>query len=322
MILSVPPQMPLEPPPNRHVVGSSFLCALLGHRRKWVRSVGAPSWMVFKCWLCGDTNHPAKPSGDGNVNTAENKAFWDERAKLGEIAGTQDLILKQLEQRAILGAIPSFEGFAGKILEVGCGLGETARFLAARREVYVDAIDSSGQMIASASFSPWVDFSVGDVMDPPRIKYHAVYSQRCLINLPSWEAQKQAIDAIADRVLPGGRFLMCEHSQDGLDAINEARAQVNEFRDVMLKPIEPPWHNRYFQEAELATVTSLRLVQCIPFSATYYFLSRVLNAKLSADTGREPAYDAPINRLALTLPAYCVDPRFAQARLWIWEKAA
>jgi SAM-dependent methyltransferase len=250
------------------------------------------------------------------MNTAENRAHWDERAKLGETAGTQDLILKELEQRAILEALGDDRHL--DVLEVGCGRGETVRLVSQRIRLMVDAIDSSPEMIAAAQKGAPTDveFMVADVMDIPRDlrDYDVIYSQRCLINLPSWDAQEQAIDAIAERLFTGGRFLMCEHSQNGVNAINEARQALG------LTAIEPPWHNRYFRDEELATITSLALLRCVPFSATYYFLSRVLNAKLSADQGKAPEYDAPINQLALTLPADYVDAALAQGRLWIWEK--
>jgi ubiquinone/menaquinone biosynthesis C-methylase UbiE len=255
------------------------------------------------------------------VNTAENVALWNSRASLGEKAGTQDLILKELEQRVLLkhlGLVAYHKG-VGRGLEVGCGTGDTARLAAGHfRAKAIVAIDSSPGMIDNANVAvalwPNLAFSVGDVMAPPSGPFDVVYSQRCLINLPNWDAQKQAIDAIAGVLVPGGRFLMCEHSADGLDYINQIRQSWRR------PEIQKPWHNQYFRESDLATISSLTLVQCVHFSATYYFLSRILNDKLSEAEGKVPAYDAPINQLALRLPGECVDPRFAQARLWIWSK--
>lgn len=246
---------------------------------------------------------------------------WNQRASLGEKAGTQDLILKRLEQRAILAEIRAyFSGFYddSRILEIGCGLGETASLVAAARQgLNVLAIDNAPKMIEQArarDHSPRVVFSVRDVTDLPRGPFDIIYSQRCLINLPTWEEQFAALEAIAVRLMPSGRFLMCEHSQDGLDHINDVRTSWNR------PAIQRPWHNRYFQDSELAAFTSLELLRCVPFSATYYFLSRVLNDKLAEAEGKEPPYDAHINTFAGRLPADCVDPRFAQGRLWVWEK--
>jgi SAM-dependent methyltransferase len=253
------------------------------------------------------------------MNTEANVAFWNARASLGEVAGTRDLTLKELERRAILGGIR--ECAAQNVLEVGCGRGETARWLFEELQtVHILGIDSSPAMMretfCGARAGGSVVFDLGDAMAPPRGPWDVVYSQRCLINLPSWVSQKKAIDAIANVLVPGGRFLMCEHSQDGLDAINEARVAIG------LSEINAPWHNKYFHASDLThRIDSLELVECVPFSATYYYHSRVINAALAAKAGVEPDYDAEVNRLALTLPADCVDRRFAQGRLWIWEKA-
>jgi ubiquinone/menaquinone biosynthesis C-methylase UbiE len=236
---------------------------------------------------------------------------WDARAALGARAGTDDLIAKTLEQRELIVAL----GSPRTVLEVGCGTGETARLVAQwYRDATVTATDASQGMIAAAVTADRVRYLVRDVTVLPEGPFDAVYSQRCLINLLTWEAQEAALQAIADRLAPGGRYLMCECSQAGLDAINVAR------RDLGLSAIAAPGHNRYLREEELATVTCLRLLMSVPFSATYYYHSRVINAALAAREGHAPAYDAPVNQLALRLPMDCVDARFSQGRLWIWGR--
>lgn len=249
------------------------------------------------------------------MNTDANRAHWDKRAELGETAGTQDLILRKLELKALFDAIDTKE--PQRVLEIGCGRGETAISIAEHYPRFsVLGIDSSPKMICLGPRPSVlnVTLQIGDAMHPPAGPFDVVYSQRCLINLPKWEAQKQAIDAIADRLVPGGRFLMCEHSQDGLDYINHIRL-------AWRRPaIERPWHNQYFRNSDLDTITSMNITAIVPFSATYYFLSRILNDKLASKLGEIPRYDAEINQLALRLPADCADPRFAQGRLWIWQK--
>ena len=112
---------------------------------------------------------------------------------------------------------------------------------------------------------------------------------------------------------PNGTYAMCENSQDGLDAINALRAKVS------LSAIVPPWHNRYFRDAELAELRlpGVRLADVQFYSSTYYFLSRVVNAWQAAREGREPDYDAPINQLALQLPPM---GDYGQGRLWLWRR--
>jgi hypothetical protein len=106
---------------------------------------------------------------------------------------------------------------------------------------------------------------------------------------------------------------MCEHSQDGLDRLNQLRLRAG------LTAIVPPWHNRYLREAEAeaARFTDARLEALLDFSSTYYFLSRVVNAWLSAQEGQEPSYDAVVNQLAHCLPSL---GDVGQGKVWLWRK--
>lgn len=228
---------------------------------------------------------------------------WNERASLGEKAGTDDLIAKRLEQRALLDALPPSREL--RILEIGCGRGETAQMVAAIHP-NLTAIDNAEEMLLAAmDDAPDIDFRLGDLFDIEG-EWDIIYTQRCLINIAD---QERAFQTIADHLAPGGWYLSVECSQDGLDAINASRQRVE------LPEILPPyvWH-RYLLDSELAQVECLNLLECREFSSTYYFLSRVVNAALSEG---KPSYDAPVNRLALDLPSH---GPWAQTRLWIWEK--
>jgi len=247
-------------------------------------------------------------------------AFWNSRAGLGQWAGTRDVIAKQIELAAIAGYVR--DGM--RILEVGCGNGITAIELARRRNVAILAIDYAAEMINAAKalrgdqqLTGSVRFQVGDVQSLAGFaeKFDLIYTERVLINLPDWPAQKKAIGDIAELLTEGGIYVMCENSQDGLDELNDLRARVD------LPAIVAPWHNRYLRDRELEeiNVPGLRLVAIDYFSSTYYFLSRIVNASAAARAGIEPDYDAPVNQLALTLPAI---GKFGQGRIWLWRKIA
>lgn len=238
---------------------------------------------------------------------------WNQRATLGATAGTQDLIAKELEQRAILRALATLQ--PRTVLEVGCGRGELARRIAARfPEVTVLAVDSAEAMIAGAReiHAPAnLAFDVLDARDlahDPR-RFDAIVTERMLINLLTWREQRSVLHLLAGRLTAGGHIVLCENSASGLAAVNATRGRWG------LDPIQEPWHNRYLSDA--MRVWGLRLVRRVDFSSTYYFLSRVLNAWWAKRRGRQPAYDAWINRQALWLPS--VGP-WSQGRLWIWEK--
>lgn len=243
--------------------------------------------------------------------------FWDGRAQFLERAGSNDLIAKKLEIAAIAQHIS--DGM--RILEIGCGNGITAIELARRYDVNVEAIDFSEEMIKAAwelastvSLKGTINFHAGDIRALPEFKnkFDAIITERVLINLSSWEEQSKAIRDIVAHLNPGGRYLMCENSQDGLDSINDMR------EDAGLIRIAPPWHNKYFREKDLNAleIQGVELVDVICYSSTYYFLSRVVNAWLASRQGEEPAYDADVNQLALSLPPI---GNFGQGKLWIWE---
>lgn len=244
--------------------------------------------------------------------------FWNNRAQLLESAGSNDLIAKKMEIATIARRIS--DGM--RILEIGCGNGVAAIELARRFDVIVEAIDFSGEMIEAAkelasaeNLKGTITFYIGDIRALPKFpnKFDVIITERVLINLSGWEEQSKAIEDILACLNPGGHYLMCENSQDGLDAINNMREAIG------LPKITPPWHNKYFREDDLDAlrIPGAKLVDVECYSSTYYFLSRVVNAYLAALQGEEPAYDSPVNELALSLPPI---GDFGQGKLWIWER--
>jgi ubiquinone/menaquinone biosynthesis C-methylase UbiE len=248
------------------------------------------------------------------------RAFWNSRAGLGQWAGSRDVIAKQLEVEAVAKYVR--DGM--RVLEVGCGNGITAIELARRYDVEILGIDFAVEMVAAAKemldgqrLNGAVSFAVGDARSLSDLagKFDLVYTERVLINLPDWPAQRQAIANIAGALAAGGLYVMCENSQDGLDELNDLRARVG------LSGITPPWHNRYLRDDEIgqASFSEIKLAGVDYYSSTYYFLSRIVNAALAAERGQEPEYEDPINQLALRLPAIGA---LGQGRIWLWRKAA
>lgn len=245
---------------------------------------------------------------------------WNQRATLAERAGSNDLVAKELEIRAISSHIK--DGMV--VAEFGCGNGTTALELLSKHDIELHCYDFSPDMIKSArkladesGMGTRVSFAVCDVRNEPELdrKFDAIYSERMIINLPDWDSQAKAINYLIRHLNVGGRYLMCENSKPGLDKLNELRFSAG------LEAILPPWHNVYLEDAQVAALQAprARLAQVEPFSATYYFLSRVVNAWLSKRDGTQPSYDAPVNQLALELPPFgdC-----SQGKLWVFEKLA
>lgn len=244
--------------------------------------------------------------------------YWNQRAGLGQWAGTRDLIAKQLEMQAIAEYVE--DGM--RVLEVGCGNGITAIELARRYAIDLTGIDYAAEMIHGAkemaegqTLRGRVSFRSGDVRTLSADgDYDLIYTERVLINLPDWEAQRDSIVALTGLLRPGGLYVMCENSQDGLESINDLRERVG------LARITPPWHNRYLRDAEIGqlSIPGVVLEGIRYYSSTYYFLSRVVNAWLAAREEKEPEYEAPVNQLALNLPAF---GELGQGRIWLWRRS-
>lgn len=243
--------------------------------------------------------------------------FWNQRADLGVRAGSDDHIGKDLEINALARHIRN----GMKVAEFGCGNGMTAIALASRFDVQMTCFDFAPAMIeaarelaAKAGVGNRLDFRVTDVREeqPLHQQFDVVYTQRMIINLPNWTAQSRAMRYLVSLLKPGGQLLMCENSQPALDNLNELRVQVG------LDAITPPWHNIYLNDSDVAAldIQDAKLVEVDPFMATYYFLSRIVNAWQAKSEGRQPAYDAPVNHLALKLPSFgdC-----SQTKLWVFE---
>jgi len=247
-------------------------------------------------------------------------AFWNSRAGLGEAAGSRDIVAKRLE----IEAIAAYVRDGMRVLDAGCGNGLTTIELARRYDIDIVGIDFASAMVEAAEemlkgrcLKGNVLFEVGEVRDLSRLGggFDLIYTERVLINLPDWPAQRQAIAAIGDALAERGLYVMCENSQDGLDQMNALRERVG------LSRITPPWHNRYFCDAEIEQTKfpGLSLERVDYFSSTYYFLSRIVNAWQAAQAGRQPDYGDPINQLALQLPRL---GKFGQGRIWLWRKTS
>jgi ubiquinone/menaquinone biosynthesis C-methylase UbiE len=244
--------------------------------------------------------------------------FWNCRATLGYTAGTDDFVMKKMEIDAIKNRIRH----GMKILDFGCGNGITALAIAEDIDAHIVGIDYAEEMIAYAikavqntALKGHMEFLVGDgnMLGSLDADFDLAYTERCLINFETWEAQLETIKKILSVLRVGGKFIMCENSADGLAEINRLRLPLG------LNMIESPWHNRYFNDYEIntAVIENAKLVEVDSFSSTYYFLSRVINAALAKNDGLAPRYDDAINMLAMKLPAltFC-----SQVKIWIWEK--
>ncbi len=142
-----------------------------------------------------------------------------------------------------------------------------------------------------------------------------MFSQRCLINLTTVDAQKEAVLSVANVLEPGGTYVMIECFNEGSEMTNLLRQRFG------LETMHAPWHNRFFNLHEVKSWSTPRFYveRVIHISSMYHFLSRVVDAVLARDSGETFQYDLEINLLARELPQEIGE--FGPVKACIWRKA-
>ena len=208
-----------------------------------------------------------------------------------------------------------------KLLDAGCGEGEgTLEY--SRAAATVHAADFSATRLRKAEQlvgnAPNVQFRQVDFRQDYTLDsdYDVVVTQRFLINLMEWKEQQRVITRLIGSLKPGGRLLMLEGSQPGVDELNRFRAACG------LPPIPVRWHNRFFDDQEVQQFVAesgwkLRAVQGL---GGYFLLTRGVRPLLDSNLN----WDCEFNRIAASsglgeLGAF--DPvRFSRLKLWVVER--
>lgn len=231
---------------------------------------------------------------------------WDRvAAEFGSrcTATLPDILLKYLELRSIVRHLRAGD----TLFDIGCGNGYSSFHFAETVGCPIVAADYSEKMISAARAEQkirnvrGIRFEVADVLNLVGYEdcFDIVLSERCLINLTSWEDQKQAIDGIRRCLKPGGLYIMSE-------GFTEPLARLNDLRKVIgLPPIIEKWHNIYLNEARVLEFMNQKMdiLKIDPYSSTYYFLTRAVSPGLGKMEGRETGYDDSINHIGFQLPA-------------------
>src|SRR2546425_11938200 len=165
------------------------------------------------------------------VESKQKLDFWNSRAELGEIAGTHDFPLKNLELKLIHEKIAS----GTSVLDVGCGNGDTLISLAVKKGCTGKGIDFSEKMVKlaqsncqSAGYAGPVKFQSGTIPGLPEDlgEFDYALTERCLINLDSAATQHRAFLEIMSHVKPNGYYLMIESAIQGLERTNKLREML------------------------------------------------------------------------------------------------
>jgi len=200
----------------------------------------------------------------------------------------EDTFTKESEITEIIKNITYFsrKKRSRKVLEIGCGNGYTARIMSDSLDIDYTGIDFCDDLvkIASERKIEKYRFNSGNVLDLEfrDNTFDIIFSERCLINLDSWEKQKKSISEIFRVLKKGGIFIMVECFTDGLDNLNEAR------RVLGLPPVVQKFHNLYFDKSAFMdfiegkfslygkTHPDFASLQKSNFLSTYYYGRSVL----------------------------------------------
>jgi SAM-dependent methyltransferase len=238
--------------------------------------------------------------GDEKASRADDvDSFWESRAQDPALDDSQVTHPDNWQRWLEIELIERYLRAGERVLDVGCGAGYATRHFAPHVGEIL-GIDASAGMVARAEAAGQppapanLSFACANVLElePATFgTFDLAISVRCLINLPDWPAQQQALRRIASLVRPGGRLILVEGSQSGRDALNRLREGVG------LERMPRVWHNRDFEPARLLPFLG-ELFEPVEQRdlGVYDMISRVVHPLLVAP--ESPRYDASINQVA------------------------
>jgi ubiquinone/menaquinone biosynthesis C-methylase UbiE len=216
---------------------------------------------------------------------------------------------------------------SARLLDLGCGEGSsTLRFAqgvtAALGIDYVDGFVHQARANAAQQGQDNCTFETGSVLDLSAVRaahgrFDAVVAIRCLINLESWERQREALAELAACVAPGGLLLLSEGWAEGFRGLNLRRGRVG-LPEMQVAP-----YNLLMQR-DLLEAECRRWLDFVGYRGLglYLYLSRVVQPLFVAPDS--PSHTHPLNRVAAGIQAAdaAADP-FADcdyAGVYVWRR--
>lgn len=199
-----------------------------------------------------------------------------------------------------IGNISSYIEDGDRVLDVGCANGFAAIMqCGAHKLKSMTGVDFSKNMTENAllnkersEYKAILDFTCGDVreLNFPDDQFNVVYTTRVIINLPTWEEQKAAINECLRVTKPGGVFVLSEAFYEPLVKLNAMRLIVG------LPPLVEHDFNRYIKKKRLIEFLESKGLsyEVNDFSSLYYVGTRLLR-ELCTDYNSFEGYTNPIN---------------------------
>lgn len=215
-----------------------------------------------------------------------------ERHGLSRLSTMQDEFIRDNEVRFIIGELRhSLERWApdASVLELGCGNGYLLSVLETEfPAVRLHGLEYTPELLALAQSRGLARATLrqgdcrGKNFDPE--SFHAVLTERVLINLMDQADQLAAARQISAALVPGGVYIMVECFEEPMKNLNAARAEL------LLPPMPPAHHNLYLNEDFCQAMASFGLVEKrghLPANtlSTHYFNARVLHELVRPENG-------------------------------------
>jgi len=246
-------------------------------------------------------------------NNKEVLEYWNN----SEVESMYDKYLINAEINLIRSKISD----GSKILDAGCGEGEGTLAYSHIKDIHIHAVDFSETRLLKAkkrlSHLPNIELSQIDFLSDYKLDedFDFIVSQRFLINLMEWELQKKVILDLTKHLKKGGRLLMLEGSEEGVN-------QLNEFRKIFgLDPIGVKWHNLFFKNELLESFLASHNLKIVEKDGLgeYFLLTRGLRPYFEKDL----QWENPFNEISANSnlrELLNLKVNFSRLVLWVIEK--
>ena len=233
--------------------------------------------------------------------------FWNKQAethKTSHSASWGDLYMVEIERDFIFKELKNNN--PNTVLDCGTSNGHSLIDLAKEfPNIQFSGFDFSKSMIEmfknSLNDEPIMNISTpfeADIRDLSSLNstFDFIFTTRVLINLPTWEEQKEGIRQMINTLNKGGKLLIMEGFWEPLCNLNSLRLSAN------IHPLREHDFNRYLKKESLeAFLVDLKLnFVNKDFSSTYYLLTRFVRETIGVDK-LDQAYTSSFNLYAKQL---------------------